>query len=190
LIDDKQRFRFLAVEIAPQCICALAGIGDIYAVAQLCLFGTTQPKKLCGVGDTVLQALNRVTARAHDDDMPDFIVRLVAALVGQCAAAKGWDEPRLCEGRFSCAAVSDDRDEHMLFEFLNEFADFALPSKKAVGLAFVHRAQANKGLVNQDDLAIPNPCRGLDQLCELARFIGWIEDALIAPGEGVRTRGV
>jgi len=35
--------------------------------------------KLCGVGDPILKTLDRITAWAHDDDVPDFFVRPLAA---------------------------------------------------------------------------------------------------------------
>jgi hypothetical protein len=108
--------------------------------------------------------------------MPDFVFRLFAALVRQCTAAKGRDEPRLRERRFARAAVSDNRDEPVLFEFLDQGADFTLAPEKAVGPAFVHRAQANKGLVRQDDLLVPFPCRRLDQLREFTQIVQRVEN--------------
>src|SRR5688572_22009484 len=150
LIHDQQSFRLADRQIAANRISRLARVRSVYALTQRSTLFRGLPEPFRRFGYAAFQALNRIAAGTHDDDMPYAIVRLAACGIGEFPAAKGGNKPGLGERRLAGTAVRDDRDQPMPLQLRDKLGDLILSAEESIRIRFRHRLKAHEGTVEHD----------------------------------------
>ena len=157
LIDDQQRLGLADRQIAADRISGLARVGESDALAQSGALLRRAAEPLGRLGHTALEALDRIAAGSHDDDVPEPVVGLAAGHFGELAAAKRRDEASLRERGLARAAVRHDGDQAVRLELVNELADLLVAAEEPVRIRFGHRLEPDEGVLENDGLLGARP---------------------------------
>ena len=189
LIDDQQRLGLADRQIAADRISGLARVREIDALAQSGALLRRAAEPLGRLGHTALEALDRIAAGSHDDDVPEPVVGLAAGHFGELAAAKRRDEASLRERGLAGAAVRHDGDQAVRLELVDELADLLVAAEEPIRIRFGHRLEPDEGILENDGLFAGRAAEhGAQQLGELLGIVERVADALVLPRER-RQRG-
>src|SRR5271166_956261 len=117
LIHDQQSFCSADRQIAADRVSSLTRVRGIDALSQGGALVWTTSEPLRRFSHPPFQALDRVAARAHYDDVPYPVVRLAARGIGECSAAKSRNKPSLSERGLARAAVRYDCNQPIALQF-------------------------------------------------------------------------
>ena len=185
MIHDQQGFRPADRQIAADRVSRLARVRGIDALPQSSALLGSPSESFSRFGHPPFQALDGVPAGAHDDDLPQPVIRLAARRVGEYSAAKSRNEPGLSERGLARAAIRYDCDQPMAPEFVDKLGNLLTSPKKSICIRFRHCLEADERTVNHDGLLDRRPTQyRAQELRELLGIIQGVAYSFIAPGEG------